>query len=85
MKLRGVEAENNFQNKQLPLNDKNYKFDKKFNNNNYNITVKKFHDAGWKKSYLTSANVAIIGHKCGVSQYPKLYYQQLEKYQFLTR
>ena len=80
MKLRGVEAENHFQNKQLPLNDKNYKFDKKFNNNNYNITVKKFHDAFWKNVYLTSANVYIIGHGYGVSQYSQLYYQQLEKY-----
>ena len=33
----------------------------------------------------TSTGVAIIGHGCGVSQYPQFYDQHLEKYQLLPR
>ena len=71
--------------KQLPLNDNENNFDEKFNNENYNKTVSKLHDAGCKNSYFTSADVALLGSWCGVSQYPQLYDQQLENYQLLPR
>ena len=69
--------------KQLPLNDNENNFDEKFNNNNYEETVRKLHDCGWENGYLTFADVAMFGHGYGFSQYPQLYYQQLEKYQLL--
>ena len=36
----------------------------------------KTHDAGWE-TFFTSADVAIIGHIYGVSQYPQFYDQHL--------
>ena len=38
----------------------------------------------WKNSF-TSADIAILGYRCGVSQYPQCYDKQLEKYQLLPR
>ena len=36
-------------------------------------TVRKLHDAGWKHSYFTSAGIYMLGHGCGVSQYPHFF------------
>ena len=45
----------------------------------------KLHDAGWKNSYFTSADVSILGYGCVVSQYPQFYYQDKDNYQLLPR
>ena len=47
--------------------------------------MKKLHDAGWKKSYLTFADVSMLGYGCGVSQYPQFYVKYLDIYQVLPR
>ena len=69
----------------MPSNENENNFDEKLNDNNNKRTVKKLHDACWKNIYFTSANVAILGHRCGVSQYPQFYDQPLEKCQLLPR
>ena len=35
----------------------------------------------WENSFSTSADVYMLGHVCGMSKYPQLYYRDLEKYQ----
>ena len=35
----------------------------------------------WTNSFSTSANTYMLGHVCGMSKYPQLYYRDLEKYQ----
>ena len=40
----------------------------------YSTTVKNMHKFGWKWQYFKSADVSMLGHVCGVSQYPQLYY-----------
>ena len=47
--------------------------------------VKKLHDAGWKNCYFTYAGVSMVGCGCGVSNHPRFYYQDLDKYQVLPR
>ena len=42
--------------------------------------IRKLHYTGWGNSYFTSADVSMLGHVCGVSQYPQFYYQELDKY-----
>ena len=51
VKLRGLNIENNFLNTQLPLNENDNNSDRKLNDINYNRTVMKLHDSGWKKNY----------------------------------
>ena len=43
------------------------------------------HNTGWKNSCFISADVYMIGHVCGASQYPQFYDEKLEKYQMLPR
>ena len=31
------------------------------------------HKIGWKAQYFKSADVSMLGHSCGVSQYPQFY------------
>ena len=38
-----------------------------------------------EKQFFTSADVAMIDHGCGVSQYPQFYDEHLENYQLLPR
>ena len=85
VELGGLKTKNIIKNKQLSLNENKNNFDEKLNDNNNKRTVKKLHDACWKNIYFTSANVAILGHRCSVSQYPQFYDQQLEKCQLLPR
>ena len=40
---------------------------------NYRTTVQTMHSIGWKAQYFKSAGVSILGHGCGVSQYPQFY------------
>ena len=39
--------------------------------------VSNLHDYGCENSCFTSADVAILDHKCGVSMYPQLYDQHM--------
>ena len=51
VKLGGVNTENHVLNEQSPMNDKENNSYEKFNDNNYNRTVKMFHDTGYKNSF----------------------------------
>ena len=83
--LRGQNIENYFFYTQLPLNEDDNHFEQQLNYINYKKTVKKLHDAGWKKSYFTSDDVSMLGYGCGVSQYPQFYVEYLDMYQMLPR
>ena len=39
----------------------------------YISTVKNMHKNGWKAQYFKSADASMLGHGCGVSQYPQFY------------
>ena len=54
----------------IPLKEHENNFDEKFNDKNYKKTFMKLHDDGWKNIFFTSADVDMIVHGCGVSQYP---------------
>ena len=40
---------------------------------NYITTVQTMHKFGWKAQYFKSSDVSMLGHGCGVSQYPQFY------------
>ena len=40
------------------------------------------HKLGWKENYFMSDDVSMLGHGCGVSQYPQ-FYDRTKKYQLL--
>ena len=65
------------------MNDNKNNLNERLNDNNYKILVKKLHDSDWVNIYLISADVAMLGHGCGVSQYPQFYYHHLKNYQWL--
>ena len=39
----------------------------------YRSTLQNMHKNGWKAQYFKSADVSILVHGCGVSQYPQFY------------
>ena len=39
----------------------------------YITTVQNIHKLGWKAQYFKSADISMLGHGCGVSQYPQFY------------
>ena len=43
------------------------------------------HKFGWKAQYFKSADFSMLGHGCGVSQYPQFYYTNKNIYQMLPR
>ena len=45
----------------------------------YRTTVQSIHKLGWKAQYFKSADVSILGHGCGVSQYPQFYDNKRKK------
>ena len=47
--LRSFNIENNFKNTKLPLNEDDKVFDRQLKDINNKKTVRKLHDAGWKK------------------------------------
>ena len=51
---------------------------------NYRSTVRNMHKFGWKAQYFKSADVSMLVHGCGVSQYPQ-FYDTKTKYQMLPR
>ena len=40
---------------------------------NYRTTVQTMHKLGWKAQYFNYDDVSMLGHGCGVSQYPQFY------------
>ena len=49
------------------------------------MTVKKFHDCGWKICSHKSADVAMLGYGCGVSVYPQFYDKENNSFHMLPR
>ena len=39
----------------------------------YKRTRKEMHQIGWKANYFNYSDVSILGHGCGVSQFPQCY------------
>ena len=39
----------------------------------YKTTIKNMHNLGWKAKFFISADVSMLGHGYGVSQYPQFY------------
>ena len=39
----------------------------------YKTSIQNMHKLGWKGNYFNSTYVSMLGHGCGVSQYPQLY------------
>ena len=51
----------------------------------YNTTINNMHKLGWKSQLFKSADVLVLFHGCGVSQYPCFYYRTKNIYQMLPR
>ena len=51
----------------------------------YRTTLQNMHNIGWKAQYFNSADVSMLGHGCGVSQYPQFYDNNNKKIQMLPR
>ena len=45
------------------------------NDKDYKIKVNNLRGSGCKNSYSTNVDIYMLGHGCGMSQYPQLYYQ----------
>ena len=80
-----MNIDDNFKSTQLHPNDDDNNVDEQLNDINYKRTVRKLNNSGKKNSYLTSADVSMLGNGCGVSQYPQFYDRELDKYQVLPR
>ena len=39
----------------------------------YKTTMQNMQNIGWNKQFFKSADVLMLGHGCGVSQYPQFY------------
>ena len=51
----------------------------------YKTSIRNMHKLGWKANYINSTDVSMLGHGCGVSQYPQFYDTNNKKYQMLPR
>ena len=80
MKLRAQKTDSHFFYTQLPLNEDGNNLDKQLIFRNYKVTFRKFHDCGWKNSFHTSADVAMLGYGFGVSMYPQFFVENLKTY-----
>ena len=85
VKSRGQNIQGCFFFRQLSLNEDDKKLEEQLNYINYNKTVKKLHDSGWKNIYFTSDDVYMLGYGCGVSRQPQFYVKYLDMYQVLPR
>ena len=85
VKLSAQKIDSHFKNTQLPLNEDDGNIEEQLSYINFKKTVRKFHDTDWKNSYHTSADVSILGYGCGMSQYTKLFVEDLDMYQMLPR
>ena len=50
----------------------------------YKTAIQNMHKLSWKAQFFKSADVLMLGHGCGVSQYPQ-FYDRIKKYQMLPR
>ena len=50
----------------------------------YRTTIHNIHTFGWKAKYFKSSDVSMLGHGCGVSQYPQFYDKIKNKSNFTT-
>ena len=48
-------------------------------------SIQTMHIICWKAKYFKSTYVSVLGHGCGVSQYPQFYDKIKKKYQMLSR
>ena len=48
----------------------------------HRTTINNMHKLGWKAQYYKSGDVSMLGHGCGVSQYPQ-FYDTIKKNQML--
>ena len=51
----------------------------------YKTEIHNMHNLGWKAQFFKSAGVFMLGHGCGVSQYPHFYDTFKNIYQMLPR
>ena len=51
----------------------------------YKKSIRNMHKLGWKANYFKYADVSMLGHDCGVSQYPQFYDRTKNIYQMLPR
>ena len=51
----------------------------------YKTTIQNIHKLGCKAQLFKSTDVSMLGHGCGVSQYPQFYEKIKNKYQMLPR
>ena len=85
VKLRAQKTKSHFFNTQLPLNEDGNNLDKQLSFSNYKVTVRKFHDYGWKNSSHKSADIAMLGYGYGVSMYPQFFDKDSKTFQMLPR
>ena len=52
---------------------------------NYRTTVQTMNKLGCKAEYFNSYDVSMLGHGCGVSQYPQFYDTNKKNFQMLPR
>ena len=50
----------------------------------YRSTVQNMHKIGWKAQYFKYADISMLGHGCGVSQYPQFYDTNIKKLNVTT-
>ena len=74
-----------FFNTQLPLNENENNCDENLNGINYNRTVRKLHDTGWKKSSLILVMFLCLVMDVVCHSILNFTNQDLEKYQVLLR
>ena len=51
----------------------------------YITTVQTMQKLGWKSQYFKSADVSMLVHGCGVSQYSQFHNTNIKKFQMLSR
>ena len=51
----------------------------------YKTSVLNMHELGWKENYFNSADLSMLFHGCGGSQYPQFYDKTKNIYQILPR
>ena len=49
----------------------------------YKTTIQNIHKLGWKAPFFKSADLSMLGHNFGVSQYPHCYEKIRNKYKML--
>ena len=51
----------------------------------YKTTIQNMHKLGWKAQFFKQDGVLMLGHGCGVSQYPQFYDRIKNMYQMILR